>query len=176
MWDHGFNNLRYTDEKFLLRAGVNLICPVRSSHALYDSGRGPYKAKYRLDPCLKCWITAPKYDLKFGNKGYLLNKEFTNYCSDVVAVSIRAPAFDLHWSSLIVPGMTLGDAGLPYSPRRWYCHGLWQCPVCSFSAIRHNDINVALNNVFEFPVPRSVPYPVQTYWPPAWYRSRTGAL
>ncbi|PTO90255.1 cellulose biosynthesis protein BcsE [Vibrio splendidus] len=156
--------LRYTDEKFLLRAGVNLICPVQVPHMRFMTQVEAIQGQVSTRSLPKNVESLLKYDLKFGNKGYLLNKEFTNYCSDVFAISSRSSIRFALIKLNLLPGMT------PEECLR-LCHIRRDGDIVTacnnalyvlFSAIRHNDINVALNNIFEFPI-RDLFHTVQTY-------------
>ena len=156
--------LRYTDEKFLLRAGVNLICPVQLPHMRFMTQVEAIQGQLSTRPLPKNIESLLKYDLKFGNKGYMLNTEFKDYCGELIAMSSRSNVrFALIKLSLL-PGMTAEDC-------LRLCHIRRDGDVVTacnnalyilFSAIRHNDINVALSNVFEFPI-RDLFYTVQTY-------------
>ena len=156
--------LRYTDEKFLLRAGVNLICPVQLPHMRFMTQVEAIQGQLSTRPLPKNIESLLKYDLKFGNKGYMLNTEFNDYCGELIAMSSRSSVrFALIKLSLL-PGMTAEEC-------LRLCHIRRDGDVVTacnnalyvlFSAIRHNDINVALSNVFEFPI-RDLFYTVQTY-------------
>lgn len=156
--------LRYTDEKFLLRAGVNLICPVQLPHMRFMTQVEAIQGQLSTRPLPKNIESLLKYDLKFGHKGYLLNTEFNDYCGELIAMSSRSSVkFALIKLSLL-PGMTAEEC-------LRLCHIRRDGDVVTactnalyilFSAIRHNDINIALSNVFEFPI-RDLFYTVQTY-------------
>jgi len=146
--------LRYADEKFLLRAGVNLISPVQVPHMRFISQVEAIQGQVMTRPTPKNLDSLLKYDLKFGCKGYLNAKEFTHYCSYIVNASAHSNINFALVKLNLLPGMQAEDC-------LRLCHIKRDGDIVTacnkalyvlFSAIRHSDIDIALNNIFEFPV------------------------
>ncbi|WP_339367412.1 cellulose biosynthesis protein BcsE [Vibrio sp. AND4] len=145
--------LRYADEKFLLRAGVNLISPVQVPQMRFMTQLEAIQGQMLTRALPQSLDALLKYDVKFGSKGYLNNNEFAQYCSDAIASSTRSNVnFSLIKLNLL-PGMSAEEC-------LRLCHVRRDGDVVTackkalyvlFSAIRQNDIEVALNNIFEFP-------------------------
>jgi cellulose biosynthesis protein BcsE len=146
--------LRYTDEKLLLRAGVNLFVPVQVPDirflAQVEALQGQILSR-TLPASLESLL---KYSITFGSKGYLTNNDFVEYCSSVITRSIYSNVdfslIKLH----LLPGMSAEEC-------LRLCHIRRDGDVVTatnnalyvlFSAIRKTDIDIAINNVFEFPI------------------------
>lgn len=146
--------LRYADEKFLLRSGANFI-----SHAQIP----PMRFMTQVEAIQGQMLTRPipdsleallKYDLKFGSKGYLQNQDFSQYCIDVISHSTHSNVNFALIKLNLLPGMTAEECLRLCHIRRdgdvvTACN---KALYVLFSAIRHSDIDIALNNIFEFPV------------------------
>ncbi|MBS9907247.1 cellulose biosynthesis protein BcsE [Vibrio alginolyticus] len=146
--------LRYADEKFLLRSGANFI-----SHAQIP----PMRFMTQVEAIQGQMLTRPipdsleallKYDLKFGSKGYLQNQDFSQYCIDVISLSTHSNVNFALIKLNLLPGMTAEECLRLCHIRRdgdvvTACN---KALYVLFSAIRHSDIDIALNNIFEFPV------------------------
>lgn len=146
--------LRYADEKFLLRAGVNLICPVQVPHMRFITQVEAVQGQVLSREIPKNLDTLLKYDLKFGSKGYLNGNEFTHYCSEIMSTSAQSKVHFALVKLNLLPGMQAEEC-------LRLCHIKRDGDVVTasskalyvlFSAIRHSDIGIALNNIFEFPV------------------------
>ncbi|GLR07034.1 cellulose biosynthesis protein BcsE [Vibrio hyugaensis] len=156
--------LRYADEKFLLRAGVNLISPVQVPQMRFMTQVEAIQGQMLTRELPQSLEALLKYDVKFGSKGYLHNGDFSQYCTDVMASSSRSNVNFALIKLNLLPGMS------PEECLR-LCHIRRDGDVVTacnkalyvlFSAIRHNDIDVALNNIFEFP-PRDLFHSTRTF-------------
>ena len=156
--------LRYADEKFLLRAGVNLISPVQVPQMRFMTQVEAIQGQMLTRALPQSLEALLKYDVKFGSKGYLHNRDFSQYCTDVIASSSRSSVNFALIKLNLLPGMS------PEECLR-LCHIRRDGDVVTacnkalyvlFSAIRHNDIDVALNNIFEFP-PRDLFHSTRTF-------------
>lgn len=146
--------LRYADEKYLLRAGVNLIAPVQVPSMRFMTQVEAIQGQLLTRAIPDTLDALVKYDLSFGSKGYLRGKEFTRYCNDVISTSAQSKVNFALVKLNLLPGM-LAEECLRL------CHIKRDGDVVTatqkalyilFSAVRHNDIDVALNNIFEFPI------------------------
>ncbi|ANU38553.1 cellulose biosynthesis protein BcsE [Vibrio scophthalmi] len=146
--------LRYADEKYLLRSGVNLICPVQVPPMRFMTQVEAIQGQLLTRPIPSSLDALTKYDLSFGSKGYLRGKEFTRYCNDVISVSAQSKVNFALIKLTFLPGMQAEEC-------LRLCHVKRDGDVVTatqkalyvlFSAIRHSDIDIALNNIFEFPV------------------------
>lgn len=145
--------LRYADEKFLLRAGVNLISPVQVPQMRFMTQVEAIQGQMLTRSLPQNLDALLKYDVKFGSKGYLNNRDFVQYCTDVIASSTRSNVNFALIKLNLLPGMSAEECLRLCHIRRdgdvvTACN---KALYVLFSAIRHNDIEVALNNIFEFP-------------------------
>lgn len=156
--------LRYADEKYLLRSGVNLICPVQVPPMRFMTQVEAIQGQLLTRPIPSSLDALTKYDLSFGSKGYLRSKEFTRYCNDVISVSAQSKVNFALIKLTFLPGMQAEEC-------LRLCHVKRDGDVVTatqkalyvlFSAIRHSDIDIALNNIFEFPV-RDLFYSMRTF-------------
>ncbi len=146
--------LRYTDEKLLLRAGVNLIVPNQVPFPRFmtqvDAIQGQIMNR-NLPVSLEALL---KYNLKYGNKGYLQSNDFVQYCSSIITRSLYSNVDFSLVKLILLPGMRAEDC-------LRLCHIKRDGDVVTatnnalyvlFSAIRKTDIDIAINHIFEFPV------------------------
>ncbi|MGP8306559.1 cellulose biosynthesis protein BcsE [Vibrio sp. YIC-376] len=146
--------LRYTDEKLLLRAGVNLIVPYQVPYIRFMTQVEAIQGHILSRTLPASLDTLLKYSLRFESKGYLQNTEFVKYCSNIITRSVYSNVdFSLVRLSLL-PGMSAEEC-------LRLCHIRRDGDVVTatnnalyvlFSAIRKTDIDTAINNIFEFPV------------------------
>ncbi|YCO02943.1 cellulose biosynthesis protein BcsE [Vibrio sp. VNB-15] len=156
--------LRYTDEKFLLRAGVNLISPVQVPQMRFMTQVEAIQGQMLTRSLPQSLEALLKYDVKFGSKGYLHNRDFNQYCIDVMASSGRSNVNFALVKLNLLPGMNSEECLRLCHIRRdgdvvTACN---KALYVLFSAIRHNDIEVALSNIFEFP-PRDLFHSTRTF-------------
>lgn len=156
--------LRYADEKFLMRAGVNLISPFQVPFVRFMTQVEAIQGQILMRPQPKSLEELLKYDQKFGRKGYLHNSDFTHYCRDVLNKSLQSNIRFALIRLQLLPGMNAEEC-------LRLCHIRRDGDVITasdkalyvlFSAIRQDDINIALNNIFEFPV-RDLFHSVRTF-------------
>ncbi len=146
--------LRYTDEKLLLRAGVNLIVPNQVPFprfmAQVEAIQGQVMNRH-LPLNLEALL---KYSLKHGKKGYLQGNDFAQYCSSIIARSVYSNVDFSLIKLTLLPGMSAEEC-------LRLCHIRRDGDVVTaannalyvlFSAIRKTDIDIAINRIFEFPV------------------------
>ncbi|TOK37704.1 BcsE family c-di-GMP-binding protein, partial [Vibrio parahaemolyticus] len=146
--------LRYADEKFLLRAGANFISHAQIPHMRFMTQVEAIQGQMLTRPIPDSLEALLKYDLKFGSKGYLQNQDFNQYCIDVISHSTHSSVNFALIKLNLLPGMTAEEC-------LRLCHIRRDGDVVTackkalyvlFSAIRQSDIDIALNNIFEFPV------------------------
>jgi len=146
--------LRYADEKFLLRSGANFISHVQIPPMRFMTQVEAIQGQMLTRPIPDSLETLLKYDLKFGSKGYLQNQDFSQYCIDVISHSTHSNVNFALIKLNLLPGMTAEECLRLCHIRRdgdvvTACN---KALYVLFSAIRHSDIGIALNNIFEFPV------------------------
>ncbi len=146
--------LRYADEKFLLRSGVNLISHAQVPHMRFMTQVEAVQGQVFTRPVPESLEALLKYDLKFGSKGYLQNHDFNQCCIDVMANSTHSKVNFALIKLKLLPGMTAEECLRLCHIRRDgdVVTACSQALYVLFSAIRHSDIDIALNNIFEFPV------------------------
>ncbi|TOP52887.1 cellulose biosynthesis protein BcsE [Vibrio parahaemolyticus] len=146
--------LRYADEKFLLRAGANFISHAQIPHMRFMTQVEAIQGQMLTRPIPDSLEALLKHDLKFGSKGYLQNQDFNQYCIDVISHSTHSSVNFALIKLNLLPGMTAEEC-------LRLCHIRRDGDVVTackkalyvlFSAIRQSDIDIALNNIFEFPV------------------------
>ena len=146
--------LRYADEKFLLRAGSNFISHAQIPHMRFMTQVEAIQGQTLTRPIPDSLEALLKYDLKFGNKGYLQNQVFSQYCIDVISHSTHSNVNFALIKLNLLPGMTAEECLRLCHIRRdgdvvTACN---KALYVLFSAIRQSDIDIALNHIFEFPV------------------------
>ncbi len=146
--------LRYTDEKLLLRAGVNLIVPNQVPFPRFMTQVEAIQGQVINRSLPVNLETLLKYNLKYGNKGYLQSNDFIQYGSSVINRSLYSTVDFALIKLTLLPGMTAEEC-------LRLCHIRRDGDVVTatnnalyvlFSAIRKNDIDIAINHIFEFPV------------------------
>ncbi|MGF1878711.1 cellulose biosynthesis protein BcsE [Photobacterium frigidiphilum] len=146
--------LRYSDEKFLMKAGINLITPYNMSYAKFLSLIEAIQGQIFTRQIPDSIESLLKFDREYGYKGYLSNKNFVSYCSKLIEVSEQT---QLHFSLIklnLLPGMSAEECLRLCHIRRdgdiaTACeHAIYVL----FSAVRMNDAQIALNNIFDIPV------------------------
>jgi cellulose biosynthesis protein BcsE len=146
--------LRYSDEKFLMKAGVNLITPYNMSYAKFLSLIEALQGQVFTRQIPNSIESLLKFDKEYGYKGYLSNENFVSYCSKLIEISEQT---QLHFSLIrlnLLPGMSSEECLRLCHIRRdgdiaTACeHAIY----ILFSAVRMNDAETALNNIFEIPV------------------------
>ncbi|KDM90003.1 hypothetical protein EA58_18845 [Photobacterium galatheae] len=146
--------LRYSDEAFLLKAGVNLIVPHHLPFARLMSQAEAIQHQVLVRSLPEDIEALLSFDLRYENRGYLENQAFSQYCHQVMQRSTPSQLrFALVKLSLL-PGMTADECLRLCHLRRngdvvTACH---DALYVLFSAIRQTDIHTALNNIFDFPV------------------------
>ncbi|BAJ00103.1 cellulose biosynthesis protein BcsE [Shewanella violacea] len=146
--------LRYLDEQFLLRAGVNLILPFTVSYPRCISQMEALQGQVFTRVIPNTLEGLLKYNQIYEYKGYITNTIFVDYCSSLMQsfeqTRIRFAVIKL----TILPGMQAEEC-------LRLCHIRRDgdlVTVCRtaiyvlFSAVRISDVDVALNNIFEYPV------------------------
>ncbi len=146
--------LRYTDEKLLLRSGINLIVPHQVPFPRFmtqvEAVQGQVMNR-NLPLSLEALL---KYSQKYGKKGYLQGDDFVQYCSSVISRSIYSNVDFSLIKLILLPGMSAEEC-------LRLCHIRRDGDVVTatnnalyvlFSAIRKTDIDIAINHIFEFPV------------------------
>ncbi|WP_028865784.1 cellulose biosynthesis protein BcsE [Psychromonas aquimarina] len=144
--------LRYTDERFLLQAGVNLIVPYNVSYARFVGLVDAVQGQVLMRPLPDSLEELQQHDHSYGMKGYLPNQEFAGYCKHVISRSAQTRIQFALVKLALLPGMTAGEC-------LRLCHIRRDGDVITacedsiyvlFTAVRHNDVETALNNIFEF--------------------------
>ncbi|WP_310649221.1 cellulose biosynthesis protein BcsE [Vibrio alginolyticus] len=146
--------LRYADEKFLLRAGANFISHAQIPHMRFMTQVEAIQGQRLTRPIPESLEALLKYDFEFGSKGYLQNQDFSQYCIDVISHSTHSSVNFALIKLNLLPGMTAEECLRLCHIRRdgdvvTACN---KALYVVFSAIRQSDIDIALNNIFEFPV------------------------
>ncbi|MCG6323527.1 cellulose biosynthesis protein BcsE [Vibrio alginolyticus] len=146
--------LRYADEKFLLRAGANFISHAQIPHMRFMTQVEAIQGQMLTRPIPESLEALLKYDFEFGSKGYLQNQDFSQYCIDVISHSTHSSVNFALIKLNLLPGMTAEECLRLCHIRRdgdvvTACN---KALYVVFSAIRQSDIDIALNNIFEFPV------------------------
>ncbi|MDO6708367.1 cellulose biosynthesis protein BcsE [Photobacterium sp. 1_MG-2023] len=146
--------LRYSDETFLLAAGVNLIVPVNLpfSRLMSQVEAIQYQVLVRTLPSDPDALLS--LNLQYASRGYLDNQQFSQYSH--LAMQQAAPAqlgFALVRLNLL-PGMQAEECLKLCRIRRdgdvvTACH---HALYVLFSAIRMTDVHTALNHIFDIPV------------------------
>ncbi|EGA71976.1 hypothetical protein VISI1226_01925 [Vibrio sinaloensis DSM 21326] len=146
--------LRHADEQFFLRAGVNLICPAQVPHTRFMTQVEAIQGQILTRTLPRTLDSLLKYDVKFGSKGYLNHQDFIQYCTDIITNSTHANVNYCLIRLKLLPGMSAGEC-------LRLCHIRRDGDVVTagntalyvlFSMIRPSDIDMALSNIFEFPV------------------------
>ncbi len=146
--------LRYSDEAFLLKAGVNLIVPYQLPFTRLMSQAEAIQYQVLTRPLPEDTEELLSFDLRYEHRGYLENPVFAQYCHQIMQRSTPSQLrFALVKLSLL-PGMKAEECLRLCHIRRngdvvTACHGAL---YVLFSAIRQADIHTALNNIFDFPV------------------------
>jgi cellulose biosynthesis protein BcsE len=145
--------LRYSDEKFLLRAGINLISPFQVPSMRFMSQIEAMQGQILTRVLPQNLDSLMEYDLKYDSRGYLPNKEFTRYCTDIIGISSRSNINFVLVKLDLLPGMTAEECLRLCHMRRegdivTACH---KALYVLFSSVRQGDVEVALNNIFDLP-------------------------
>lgn len=146
--------LRYADETFLLRAGVNLIVPYHLPFLRMMSQVDAVQGQRMTRPLPANTEELLLNDPNYNARGYLDNQTFTQYCHTVMQ-QFTSPQLDLVLVKLkLLPGMQPDECLRLCHIRRdgdviTACH---HALYVLFSAIRQTDIHTALNNIFDAPV------------------------
>ncbi|WP_120512542.1 cellulose biosynthesis protein BcsE [Photobacterium salinisoli] len=146
--------LRYADETFLLRAGVNLIVPYHLPFlrmmSQVDAMQGQYMTRPLPDNTEELLFNDPN----FHARGYMDNQTFIQYCHTVMQ-QFTSPRL-----GIVLVKLKLLSGMQPEECLR-LCHIRRDGDVITacnhelyvlFSAIRQTDIHTALNNIFDVPV------------------------
>lgn len=146
--------LRYADETFLLRAGVNLIVPYHLPFlrmmSQVDAIQGQRMTRPLPDNTEELLLNDPNYNAR----GYLDNQTFIQYCHAVMQ-QFTSPQLGVVLIKLkLLSGMQPDECLRLCHIRRdgdviTACH---HALYVLFSAIRQTDIHTALNNIFDAPV------------------------
>jgi cellulose biosynthesis protein BcsE len=146
--------LRYSDEKFLMKSGINLIAPYSISYAKFLSLIEALQGQIFTRQIPDSIESLLKFDKEYGYKGYLSNKNFVAYCTKLTEVSEQK---QLHFSLVklnLLPGMSAEECLRLCHIRRDgdIATACKHAVYVLFSAVRMNDAKIALNNIFDIPV------------------------
>ncbi|WP_256384890.1 cellulose biosynthesis protein BcsE [Photobacterium toruni] len=146
--------LRYGDEQFLLQAGVNLVVPFPMLYLRFMSQVEAIQGQQLIRTLPSSFDKLQHNKQPLLNKGYLQNQEFIDYSHSIMTHSSQS-----HISFALIK-LTLLQNMSPKECLRLCCirrngdvvtasqHAIYVL----LSIIDHNNINIALNHIFEFSV------------------------
>lgn len=146
--------LRYGDEQFLLQAGVNLVVPYPMQYVRFMSQVEAIQGQRLIRTLPSSLDQLLHTEQNFSNKGYLPNQVFVDYSHSIMAHSTQSNVSFALIKLTLLPGMSAKECLRLCCIRRngdvvtASKHAIYVL----FSAIHHDNIHIALSNIFEFPV------------------------